>query len=227
MSLFFLLLPWKLTCAPVFNSSFIIANQFLVYPSMLFYFISVFLAICCCRPETSSKPCSALLAFQIFSCILLLIASFLGYAGANILSTNGWRSSYDNYYFNELQGFIKDPFQANTNDIKNIYDNNIKSIKSLINITNQYNLTFSENTGKYRISFNNIYFNPYTSNYLKISLKRMDQSRNQILTQVISFAEKYQNYSNVLQNYSSEIMKNNFNSGHHKKHIKWMVGIFF
>lgn len=185
MSLFFLLLPCKLSGAPIFSSGFVIFNQVLLYPSMLLYLIAIFAAICCCTPESSTWPDLPFTVFQVFSGILLSIAAFLGFAGASILSSHGFSNSYYLSFSNELQDFIKDPFQTKFNDIKNIYDNNIRSIastKSLINITNQYNLTFSENTGKYRISFNNIIFSPYASNQLKTSLKEMDKSRNQILS---------------------------------------------
>lgn len=215
MSLFFLLLPCKLSGAPIFSSGFVIFNQVLLYPSMLLYLIAIFAAICCCTPESSTWPDLPFTVFQVFSGILLSIAAFLGFAGASILSSHGFSNSYYLSFSNELQDFIKDPFQTKFNDVKNIYDNNIRSIastKSLINITNQYNLTFSENTGKYRISFNNIIFNPYASNQLKTSLKEMDKSRNQILSQVLMFAEKYQNCSKFLKNSFNDIIQNDFNS---------------
>lgn len=188
----------------------------------IFFFFAMFCAICCCKPDSEILPNCTLIVFHMIAAGILLISSFLEYAGCSYLSKE--------YVFRSLKlkrsFFLKDEylidyqFQQNVQriistieDISNNDFNSINSTKSLKKLVNQYNSTFSNINEEYRISFNNIYFNPQTSNYLKISIKMMDESRAAIFSRIIKFSNKYIQFSESIQNtlksynYNQSILK--------------------
>lgn len=59
----------------------------------------------------------------------------------------------------------------------------------------EYNNAFTKSNEQYRISFNKIYFNPNTNNHMKSTLKKMDESRNNMFSDIISFFKKPSKYT--------------------------------
>lgn len=82
---------------------------------------------------------------------------------------------------------------------------------SLKKMTIDYNDIFSNKNTKYQTALNNIYNNEKTSNYLKVSMRQMEKSKNTIISEIISFTNEYKNFSQSIHSYIKQISEKNFN----------------
>lgn len=203
--IFFAYFPKHLKASLVINRYFLWFNQYFSFIAFVLFFIAFFGSCCFYKPKRRNRPSCVLIFFHFLAALSTVIAAFLGYAGTNILSykTNKNEKQANKQY---VYDFILDVFQENKNFLMNIYENDCdqSSAKSLINITKQYNSTFSDINGIYRTSFNNIYFDKNTNKNLKVSLSKMDISRKNILSQIISFTSRFQGFSKSIQNTLNE-----------------------
>lgn len=165
---------------------------------------------------------------------ILLISSFLEYAGCAYLSKFYILNSRkgEKSFFLRNENLIDFQFQQNVHTmittIENISNNDfnpINSLKTLKNLINQYNSTYSNINEEYRKSFNNIYFNPYTSNYLKISIKKMDESRIAIFSHIIKYIQISESIQNTLKSFNQNYNQEQLSKIHYYNEKKISISI--
>lgn len=186
-----------------------------------FFFFAMFFALCCCEPDAEVSPKCCLKISNTFVTGMLVISSFIAYAGGSKLT-----KCYKNSYRNDKKSFnddIGNMFfnQINQNDsaIRILIDdftkknkNSISTSNSLKELIKKYNSTFSDFDGEYLVSLNNIYSNSEASNYLKFCLKNMEKSRTIIFSKVLSILNEYSQLSETIQNALKSVNEDYFQS---------------
>lgn len=171
------------------------------------YFIILFILLCCCcKPEEDEKPNLCTIIFFIISSIIMLLSSILHFVGISKIIDNCYYNEYISKILSLNNDFIKSKHVKHFKKIKehneniltlNTYFND--SAKSIISKIQNYNSAFINKNEPYRMSFNKIYLNPSTDSCLKKALREMDESRNTIFLEIISFTENYYKLSKCIQ----------------------------
>lgn len=200
--LFFIILLEPINCSPpVYSKMFFGILKILGIAVMGALFIIAWAGICCFKPKIKEDPSIPLTIFHMLAICVVIIASVcIFFGGDKVKKIQKQLDEYESYAKSFI-GVIQQASKTSTNNFPQI-SNNISKITnysiSLKQMTLDYNNTFSDQKGNYRKTFNNIYFN--SDDFLKSNLQTMDNSRITILSELMAYTDKYQQYSSSIQN---------------------------